>query len=70
MADEHVTWDSKRLQDREKGATILPIEAALAQKICVAVAQVLHAGFGKVEITITHHQVQVIQTMVTDKLHV
>lgn len=51
-------------------STILPIDTVLAQKICVAVAQVLHAGFGKVELTITHHQVQVIQTTFTDKLNV
>lgn len=53
---------------RDDLATLLAIEPALAQKICVAVAQVVARGFGRVEITIKHHQVQMLYTTISEDL--
>jgi hypothetical protein len=49
-------------------ARLVAIDPLLAQKICVAVAQVVAHGYGRVEIVITHHQVQCLYTTISDQL--
>lgn len=53
---------------RDELARMLAIDAALAQKICLAVAQVLHAGYGRVELTIKHHQVHMLYTTISEEI--
>lgn len=56
------------LTDNAPSCTVLGIDRALAQKICLAVAQVLAHGYGRVEVTITHHQVQCLYTTISDQI--
>lgn len=59
---------SNSLTDNACSATVLAIDAALAQRLCLAVAQVMQAGYGRVELTITHHQVQCLYTTISEHL--
>jgi hypothetical protein len=59
---------SNLLTPHDDLARLVAIEPALAQKICVAVAQVVAQGYGRVEIIITHHQVQCLYTTISEQL--
>lgn len=59
---------SNSLTDNAPSATVCAIDAAVAQRLCLAVAQVLHAGFGRVEITVKHHQVHMLYTTISEEI--
>lgn len=56
------------LTENAPSGTVLAIDAALAQRVCLAVAQVLHAGYGRVEVTIKHHQVHMLYTTISEEI--
>lgn len=66
MSEDQASYNPLTLRDDL--ATLLAIEPALAQQICRAVAQVVARGFGRVEITITHHQVRCLYTTFSEPL--
>lgn len=59
---------SNSLTDKACSATVVAIDAALAQRLCLAVAQVLAAGYGRVELTIKHHQVHMLYTTISEEI--
>lgn len=74
MSEDPISSNS--LTDNAPSCTVLTtgpwssagIDSVLAQKICLAVAQVVAHGYGRVEVTITHHQVQCLYTTISEHL--
>jgi hypothetical protein len=64
----HDATPSNALTLRDELARLLAIEPALAQKVCLAVAQVVAAGHGRVEITVKHHQVHMLYTTISEEI--
>ena len=66
MSDDQTQYNPLTLRDDL--ARLLAIDPTMAQRICLAVAQVLAQGYGRVEITIRHHQVQCLYTTISEHI--
>lgn len=66
MSQDATPYNS--LTDNACSATVLVIDTALARRLCLAVAQVLAAGYGRVEVTIKHHQVHMLYTTISEEI--
>jgi hypothetical protein len=66
MSKDATTYNS--LTPHDDLARLVAIDPWLAQKICLAVAQVVAQGYGHIEIIIKHHRVQMLYTTISEDL--